>query len=43
MGVTFVENVSIVRMSKQITCSCIQGRDHLVVHTVVKLLLSSQI
>jgi hypothetical protein len=41
--VTFVENVSTVRMSKQITCSCILDRDHLAVHIVVKLLHSSQI
>jgi len=43
MYVTFVESAFTVRMSKQITCSCILGRDHSAVHTVVKLLHSSQI
>lgn len=43
MCVTFVTNVSIVRMSRQITCSCILARDHSVVHIVVRPLHQSQI
>lgn len=43
MCVTFAGNVSTVRMYKQTTYSCILGRDHSAVHTVVKLLHLSQI